>query len=233
MSARCSVLPCELWLISHFKVSSKKKKKRAKVFGVLLIVRGLLRRPSLSGSLIVTFCSVHIHSVVAMKRDVSTELLQFFHAKMREHNVNFIGGDFNMSAFYPRIFCTWSLCLWGLGALEEQHRECIGFLIMPKRPCEWRVDSRGCHKFDNAALGFGLRDQSAHLQVFLHFRNTNLPGPRSIMRRNCLLEIFFASAQGECVFCVFLLFPCQPWSHATQGMESIGSASVTELSRTV
>ena len=31
---------------------------------VLLIVRGLLRRPSLSGSPTVTFCSVHIHNVV-------------------------------------------------------------------------------------------------------------------------------------------------------------------------
>ena len=32
---------------------------------ILLIVRGLLRRPSLTGSPTVTFCSVHIHSVVA------------------------------------------------------------------------------------------------------------------------------------------------------------------------
>ena len=32
---------------------------------VLLIVRGLLRRPSLSGTPTVTFCSVHIHNVVA------------------------------------------------------------------------------------------------------------------------------------------------------------------------
>ena len=30
---------------------------------------------------------------------------------------------------------------------------------MPKRPYEWRVDSHGCYKFDNAALGFGPRDQ--------------------------------------------------------------------------
>ena len=43
---------------------------------VLLIVRGLLRRPSLSGSPTVTCCSVHIHNVVAKKRDASTELLQ-------------------------------------------------------------------------------------------------------------------------------------------------------------
>ena len=66
---------------------------------VLLIVRGLLRRPSLSGSPTVTFCSVHIHNVVAKKRDASTELLQRLHGCMREHNVDFIGGDFNMSAF--------------------------------------------------------------------------------------------------------------------------------------
>ena len=59
--------------------------------------------------------------------------------------------------------------LWELGALEEQNR-----LIMPKRPYEWRVDSHGCHKFDNAALGFGPRDQTAHLPVFLHLRTTKL-----------------------------------------------------------
>ena len=157
---------------------------------VLLIVRGLLRRPSLSGTPTVTFCSVHIHNVVAKKRDASTELLQFLHAKMLEHNVDFTGGDFNMSAFStvsdvfsdPEFSAPGHSCLWGLGALDEQHRECTGFLIMPKRPYEWRVDSHGCYKFDNAALGLGPRDQSAHLPVFLHLRNTNLPGPSSIMR---------------------------------------------------
>ena len=66
---------------------------------VLLIVRGLLRRQSLSGSPTVTFCSVHIHNVVAKKRDASTELLQRLYGFLREHNVDFIGGDFNMSAF--------------------------------------------------------------------------------------------------------------------------------------
>ena len=34
---------------------------------VLLIVRALMRRPSHSGTLTVTFCSVHIHNVVAKK----------------------------------------------------------------------------------------------------------------------------------------------------------------------
>ena len=37
-------------------------------------------------------------------------------------------------------------------------------------------------KFDNATLGLGPRDQSAHLPVFLHLRTINLPGPSSIVR---------------------------------------------------
>ena len=157
---------------------------------VLLIVRGLMIRPSLSGSPTVTFCSVHIHNVVAKKRDASTDLLQRRHGSLKEHNVDFIGGDFNMSAFStvsdvfsdPEFSALGHSCLWGLGALDEQHRECTGFLIMPKRPFEWRVDSHGCYKFDDAALGFGPRDQSAHLPVFLHLRTTNLPGPSSVTR---------------------------------------------------
>ena len=96
---------------------------------------------------------------------------------MLEHNVDFIGGDFNMSAsstvgdvFTDDEFSApGSSLLWGLGAVEEPNRECAGFLIMPKRPYEWRVH-------------LGPRDQSAHLPVFLHLRNTNLPGPSSIMR---------------------------------------------------
>ena len=157
---------------------------------VLLIVRAVLRRPSLSGSPTVTFCSAHIHNVVAKKRDASTELLQFLHSKMLEYNVDFIGGDINMSAFStvsdvfsdPEFSAPGHSCLWGLGALDEQCRECTGFLIMPKRPYEWRVDSHGCCKIDNSALGLGSRDQSAHLPVFLHLRNTNIPGPNSTMR---------------------------------------------------
>ena len=68
-------------------------------------------------------------------------------------------------------------CLWGLGALDEQHRECTGFLIMPRRPYEWRVDSHGCYKFDNAALGLGPRDQSAHLLCSSTFATPIFPDP--------------------------------------------------------
>ena len=156
---------------------------------VLLIVRALLR-PSLSRTSTVTFCSVHIQYVVAKKRDASTDLLQRLHGYMKQHSVDFIGGDFNMSALStvgdvfsdPEFSAPGNSFLWGLGALEEQYRECTGFLIMFRRPYEWRVDSHGCYKFDNAALGFGPRDQSAHLPVFLHLRTTNLPGTNSIMR---------------------------------------------------
>ena len=54
--------------------------------------------------------------------------------------------------------------------------------VLGFRPYEWRVDTHGCCKYDNAALGFGPRDQPAHLPVFLHLRTTNLPGPDRFMR---------------------------------------------------
>ena len=57
---------------------------------VPLIVRGPLRRPSLSGTPTVSFCSVHIHNVVANKRDASTDLLRCLHGYMKQHNVDFI-----------------------------------------------------------------------------------------------------------------------------------------------
>ena len=109
---------------------------------VLLIVRALLRRPSLAGTPTVTFCSVHIHNFVAKKRDASTELLQRLHGYVKQHKVDIIGGDFNVSALStvgdvfsePEFSAPGNSFLWGLCALEEEHRERTGFLIMPKRP---------------------------------------------------------------------------------------------------
>ena len=54
---------------------------------------------SVADSPTVTFCSVHIHDKVAKKRDASTSLLQRLRVHMILHFVDFIGGDFNMSAF--------------------------------------------------------------------------------------------------------------------------------------
>ena len=95
------------------------------------------------------------------KGEASTDFLQQLYGHMQQHNVDFIGGDFNMSAFStggdvfsdPEFSALGNSFLWGLGALEEPNRECTGILIMPKRPYEWRVDSHGCYKFDNAARG--------------------------------------------------------------------------------
>ena len=82
-----------------------------------------------------------------------------------------------------RVFSSWSFMFCGDSVLwMSSIASALVFLIMPKRPYEWRVDSHGCYKLDNAALGLGPRDQSAHLPVFLHLRNTNIPGPSSIMR---------------------------------------------------
>ena len=164
-----------------FKEDSTSKGARSMV---LLIVRGLLRQPS--GTPTVTFCSVHIHNFVAKKRDASTALPRRLHCYMEQYNVDFIGGDFNMSAFStvsdvfpdPEFSAPGNSFLWGLGALEEQNRERTGFLIMPKR----RVDTHGCYKIRQRCAWLWTRDQTAHLPVFLHLRTTNLLGPDSIMR---------------------------------------------------
>ena len=67
---------------------------------------------------------------MAKKRDASTELLHRLHGYMREHNVDFIGGDYNMSAFSTvgevffghRIFSIWQFIpvgTWCIGGAES------------------------------------------------------------------------------------------------------------------
>ena len=155
-----------------------------------LIVRGQLRRTSISGSSTVTFCSVHVHNKVAKKRDAPTSLLQLLYAHIVQHNVVFIGGDFNMSTFSTvgdffsdlEFSAPGNALLLGIGGLDETCKDRTGFLIMPKRPYEWSVEVHGCYKFDNADFGFAPRDQTAHFPVFLHLCVTNLPGRDSITR---------------------------------------------------
>ena len=56
---------------------------------------------------------------------------------MHQHNVDFVGGDFNMSAFSTvgDVFSDPEFAapgnLWGLGGLDDISRERTGFLIMP------------------------------------------------------------------------------------------------------
>ena len=63
---------------------------------------------------------------MAKKRDASTDLLRRLHGYMHQHNVDFIGSDFNMSALStvgdvlsdPDFSAPGTSFLWGLGALE-------------------------------------------------------------------------------------------------------------------
>ena len=63
-----------------------------------LVVCGHLRRPPIGAPKTITLCTVHLHNVVAKKRDAATSLLQrlFAHTKLLE--VDFVGGDFNRAA---------------------------------------------------------------------------------------------------------------------------------------
>ena len=72
--------------------------------------------------------------------------------------------------------------LWGLGALENPDRECsAGFLIMPKRPYEWRVDTyRWCaqkvvssHKYLGVLLSPTL-SWTKHVQVLISRKGCSL-----------------------------------------------------------
>ena len=106
------------------------------------------------------------------------------------HSVDFIGGDFDVGAFStvgdgfsdPEFAAPGNSLLCGLGGLDDTCRECTGFIIMLRHPQTWRVYSHGCYKFDNADMGFGPRDLTAHFPAFLHLRVTNLPGPDRIVR---------------------------------------------------
>ena len=87
-------------IVNSFKAGSTSKGTWGMI---LLIVRGFLRRPSITGSPTVTFCSVHIHNVVAKERDASTDLLQRLHGYMEEYNVD----------FRRRILSAWQLTSMG------------------------------------------------------------------------------------------------------------------------
>ena len=96
---------------------------------------------------------------------------------MLEYNVDFIGGDFNMSAFSTvsdlssrinRVFSTWSIRVCGDSV--RWMSSIVSALVSSSCPSAHMngvFDSHGCYKFDKAALGLGPRDQTAHLPVFL------------------------------------------------------------------
>ena len=90
------------------------------------IVCGHLRRPRIGAPKTVAFCSVHLHNVLAKKRDAATSLLQRLYAHMRLLDVDFVGGDFNMAVkgpaadvfSDPEFMAPGTVPLWGAGGPE-------------------------------------------------------------------------------------------------------------------
>ena len=102
----------------------------------VLVFCGHLRRPPTSAPKTVTVCSVHLHNVVAKKRDAATSLLQRLYARVKLLDVDFVGGDFNMAlkgsvavVFSDAEFMgPGSTPLWGAGGLVRDDTDCTGFL---------------------------------------------------------------------------------------------------------
>ena len=98
-----------------------------------LVVRGHLRRPPIGASKTITLCTVHLHNVVAKKRDAATALLPRLFAHMKLLEVDFVGGDFNRAAksIVPDVFsdsefmAPGSVPLWGAGGPEGDDTDCI------------------------------------------------------------------------------------------------------------
>ena len=156
-----------------------------------LVVCGYLRRPLAGGPKSVTPCTVHLHNVVAKKRDVATSLLQRLYAHMILLGVEFVGGDFNSAAEGiiadifrdPEFMAPGSVPLWGARGLVGDNEDCTGFLCMPRRPFYWLINKHGVHTFSNDQLGLNERDESTHYPVFMHLWATHLSsGTRASLR---------------------------------------------------
>ena len=134
-----------------------------------LVVCGHLRRPPVGAPKTVTFCTVHLHNVVAKKRDAPTSLLQHLYAHMKRFDVDFVGGDFNMAVkgrvadvfSGAEFMAPGSSPLWGAGGPEGDNVDCTGFMCMPRRPFHLFVNKHGVHTFSNVQLGLNERDESS------------------------------------------------------------------------
>ena len=132
-----------------------------------LVVCGHLRRPPVGSPKTITLCTVHLHNVVAKKRDAATSLPQRFYAHMKLLEVDFVGGDFDRAAkgtiadvfSDPEFVAPGSVPLWGAGGREGDDTDCRGFLYMLRRPL---INKHGVHTFANGQLGLNESDESTH-----------------------------------------------------------------------
>ena len=156
-----------------------------RTFASPLLSRALLRSRS-------ALCTSH--NVVAKKRGASTDPLRRLHEHMQQqHNVDFIGGDFNMSAL-----STVGDCVLGHRIFHHFAIRFCGDLV------RWRsriVSARGfssCRSDHMSGvwihmaaassimqtLQWGPRDTTAHIPIFLHLRTTNLSAPTALRAVN-------------------------------------------------
>ena len=123
------------------------------------------------------------------KRDASTDHPRRLHGSMQQYNVDFIGADFNKSAFSTvgdvfsdtEFSAPGNSFLWG-ARWRSRIVIALGFSSCQSVHVSGVWIHTATTNYDNATLGLGPRHQTAHLPVFLHLRTTNLPGPNSIMR---------------------------------------------------
>ena len=134
-----------------------------------LVVCGHLRRPPMGAPKTITLCTVHLHDVVAKKRDAATSLLQRFYAHLKLLEVDVVGGNFNRAArgtiadvfSDPEFMAPGSVPLWGAGDPEEDDTDCTGFLCMPRRPFHWFVNNTGSTRSPTINRA-SMRETKAH-----------------------------------------------------------------------
>ena len=101
-------------------------------------------------------------------------------AHMTQYDVDFIGGDFNMSAFTHsfRLLATRSCGV--LVPWKTQIASALGFSSCPSA----RMSGVWIHTAaaNSTTRALGPPDTTAHFPVFLHLRTTDFPGPDSITR---------------------------------------------------
>ena len=117
---------------------------------------------------------------------------------MQEHNVDFIGGDFNMSAFStvgdvfsdPEFSAPRSSFLQGLGALEEPNRDRTGFLIMPS------VYMSGVWIHTAAANTITLRSALDPVTKLLTFLRFSISAPRTYLAPTVSCAVNMRNKEG-------------------------------------
>ena len=124
------------------------------------------------------------------KRDASTDLLRRLRGYMTQYNVDFIGVDFNTSAFStvsdvfsdPEFF-TLVICFCGdLVSWKSSTVSALGSSSCPSAHTSGMWIHMASTNMITLHSVMDPRAPTAHFPVFLHLRSTNLPGPDSIMR---------------------------------------------------